>query len=123
MNPVRFVGNPEGFESSRVMLNTILAFSGLSLNKEGKLERTTAASTLSEAEERANTIRHKLQGRNIHHEVLKYCRSELVQDNYFHAVLEAAKSIAERIRQMTGLTTDGAELFDEAFSIAHPLLA
>ncbi len=123
MDPVRFVDEHNKFESLRANLNKTLAFSGLSLNQSGQLERVSAASTLSEAEERARTLRHKLQGRNVHHEVLQYCSSELIQDNYFHAVLEAAKSVAERVRNMTGLTTDGATLFDEAFSVAHPLLA
>ena len=116
MEPVRFVSHPEGFETLRTDLNKVLAFHGLSLNKKGKLEKTSQASTLEEAEERAKTLRHKLQGRDVHSEVLQYCRSELIQNNYFHAVLEAAKSIAERIRAMSGLTTDGAALFDEVFS-------
>ena len=64
-----------------------------------------------------------MKGRAIHSEVFKYCRSELIKDNYFHAVLEAAKSIAERIRKMTGLNNDGSELFDKAFSVKYPLLA
>lgn len=123
MDPVRFVDRLDGFESLRAHLNKTLAFSGLSLNQSGKLERVSAALTLSEAEERAKTLCNKLRGRNVHHEVLQYCRSELMQDNYFHAVLEAAKSVAERVRNLTGLTTDGAILFDEAFSIKHPLLA
>lgn len=44
-------------------------------------------------------------------------------DNYFHAVFEATKSVADRIREMTGLTSDGAELIDNAFGIKSPLLA
>ncbi len=123
MDPVRFVNQPDFFESSRSDLNKILAFYGLSLSKQGKLSLTSKATTLEEAEERAKTLRHKLQGREVHAEVLKYCRSELIQNNYFHAVLEATKGIAERIRSMTGLTADGAALFDEAFAISHPLLA
>ncbi len=123
MDPVRFVTTPGFFESSRSDLNRILAFYGLELTKEGKLSHSSKVSTLDEAEARAKSLRHKLQGRDIHHEVLNYCRSELIQNNYFHAVLEATKGIAERIRTMTGLTTDGAALFDEAFAISHPLLA
>jgi uncharacterized protein (TIGR02391 family) len=123
MDPVRLVNTPDFFESSRSDLNKILAFYGLSLSKQGKLSLTSKATTLDEAEEKAKTLRHKLQGRHVHSEVLKYCRSELIQNNYFHAVLEAAKGIAERIRSMTGLTTDGAALFDEAFATHRPLLA
>ena len=31
----------------------------------------------------------------MHPEVLKYCRLELMQDNYFHAVFEATKGLAQ----------------------------
>lgn len=123
MDPVRFVNAPDAFESDRVDLNRILAFYGLELTKEGKLSHSLKVSTLDEAEARAKSLRHKLQGRDIHVEVLNYCRSELIQNNYFHAVLEATKGISERIRSMTGLGTDGATLFDEAFALTHPLLA
>jgi uncharacterized protein (TIGR02391 family) len=54
--------------------------------------------------------------------VFNYCRAELVDENYFHAVLEAVKGIAERIRNMSSLTTDGADLFNTAFSVKHPIL-
>jgi uncharacterized protein (TIGR02391 family) len=47
----------------------------------------------------------------------------LLQDNYFHAVFEATKSVADKIREKTGLGTDGAELVDQAFSVRNPLLA
>jgi len=40
----------------------------------------------------------------------------LLVDNYFHTVVEATKSIAEKIRIKTGLTSDGSALVDEAFS-------
>ena len=50
----------------------------------------------------------KFHGRHIHPEVLKYCRSELMQDNYFHAVFEAKKGLAQRLRDSTGIQTGGA---------------
>ena len=56
-------------------------------------------------------------------EVLKYCRAELIEENYFHAVLEATKGVAERIRQLSGLGSDGADLVNEAFAIKNPILA
>ena len=58
-----------------------------------------------------------------HQEVLKYCRAELVEENYFHAVLEATKGVAERIREMSGFVSDGAELVNVAFSVRNPVLA
>ena len=81
------------------------------------------AKTLDEAEKKARTIRAKFQGRQIHPEVLKYCRPELLQDNYFHAVFEASKGLAQRIRDLSGVQTDGAALIDKVFSIEKPILA
>jgi uncharacterized protein (TIGR02391 family) len=46
--------------------------------------------------------------------VLAACRAELLEENYFHTVLEATKSLAEKIRARTGLDGDGAELADAA---------
>lgn len=121
--PARFVGRSEEFEGHRQHLNTILAFSGLEHGPDGKFRRCEAASTLDEAEKRARTIRSKFQGRRMHPEVLKYCRSELLQDNYFHAVFEAAKGVAQRIRNMSNVQADGAALVDLVFAIERPLLA
>ncbi len=55
--------------------------------------------------------------------MLKYCRSELLQDNYFHAVFEATKGLAQRIREMSSVEADGAALVDRVFSIERPVLA
>ena len=46
-----------------------------------------------------------------------------MQDNYFHAVFEATKGLAQRIRDMVGIEADGAALVDLVFSIERPLLA
>jgi uncharacterized protein (TIGR02391 family) len=59
----------------------------------------------------------------MHAEVLKYCRAELLQDNYFHAVFEAAKGLAQRIQDMSGIQTDGATLIDRVFAMERPVLA
>jgi uncharacterized protein (TIGR02391 family) len=121
--PARFVGRSDEFENRRCELNSILAFSGLEYGDDGQFRQTTAARTLNEAEARARTIRAKFQGRSIHPEVLKYCRAELLQDNYFHAVFEAAKGLAQRIRELARVDADGAALVDLVFSIERPLLA
>lgn len=123
MNPVRFVGRPEEFTSFRDRLNEALAFSGYTLGEDGKLKLVEKAATLAEAQERAGRLRAVLLQRKVHHDVLNFCRAELLQENYFHAVFEATKSVAEKIREKTGLTNDGAELVDDAFKISAPLLA
>ena len=123
LTPARFVGRSDEFEAHRQQLNTILAFSGLEYGPDGKFRRRQAARTLDEAEARARTIRAKFQGRRIHQEVLKYCRAELLQDNYFHAVFEATKGLAQRIRDLSGIQADGAALVDRVFSVDQPVLA
>ena len=121
--PVRFVGNSELFEAQRTQLNSILAFSGIEFGSDGQFKQRDAAKTLSEAERRVQTIHNKFQGRRMHPEVLKYCQIELMQDNYFHAVFEATKGLAQRIRDMSGIQADGPALIDRVFSIEQPVLA
>lgn len=123
LTPARFVGRSAEFEQRRQELNTILAFSGIEYGQDGRFLRVTAARTLDEAEARARTIRAKFRGRLIHAEVLKYCRAELLQENYFHAVFEACKGLAQRIREISGARLDGAALVDLVFSVDRPLLA
>lgn len=126
MNPVLHVQAPGYFETKQAELNSVLAFEGLRLNKEGKLERCKVAKTISDAQTIADQLRRKLIDRDVHPDVLKFCRAELVEGNYFHAVLEASKSLAQKIRDKTGFTSDGNTLVDSAFSIGkkkYPALA
>ena len=47
-----------------------------------------------------------------------------MQDNYFHAVFEATKGVAQRLRDMSGNQSDGAKLVDETLlPKQNPLLA
>ena len=55
--------------------------------------------------------------------MLRFCREELLSDDYFHAVLEAVKSIADKLRKRTGLTDDGGTLIDRALAGDLPMLA
>jgi uncharacterized protein (TIGR02391 family) len=123
LTPARFVGRGEEFEGHRQRLNSILAFSGLEYGKDGRYRTREAVQTLDEAEARVRTIQAKFKGRRIHAEVLKYCNAELLQEDYFHAVFEASKGLAQRIRDMSGAHSDGAALVDQVFSVEQPLLA
>jgi uncharacterized protein (TIGR02391 family) len=123
MNPVRFVGRKEEFEENREKLNTILIFSGFEYGEDGNFRKCKNARTLTEAEKRLRTIQSKFEGRKIHPEVVKYCKAELLQDNYFHAVFEATKGLAQRIRDMSGIERDGAALVDKVFAVEKPILA
>lgn len=123
LTPARYIGRSEEFHSRLDELNVVLAFSGLEYGKDGKFRARTTAETLDEAESRLKTIQAKFKGRRLHPEVLKYCRTELLQDNYFHAVFEATKGLAQRIRDLSKVDADGAKLIDNVFSLQTPILA
>jgi uncharacterized protein (TIGR02391 family) len=126
MNPVRYTRYPDLFESRRSQLNQVLSFCGFILGENGKLREVTASRTLPEAQERATKLHRELLTRNVHPDVLRFCRAELLVDNYFHAVFEATKSVADKIREKSGHTTDGAQLVDQAFGFkdgSYPILA
>ncbi len=123
MKPERFARAPERFEPMRAHLNRALAFAGLAVNASGTLEAAEAASTLSEAQRRAQELRADLNTRGVHPDVMRFCRDELLADDYFHAVMEAVKSVADKLRARTGLTDDGATLVDRALAGELPMLA
>jgi len=122
MQPVRF-DSTEGFDAHRVAVNERLLLSGYRIREDGKVARVPRAETLSEAQQRADALRAELGRRDVHPDVLHFCRAELVQQNYFHAVLEASKSVAEKLRVRSGLQGDGASLVDAACSLSSgPIL-
>ncbi len=123
MRPARFARDAERFEPLRRNLNRALAFSGLVVEESGELVESTRAQTLTEAQKRANELRADLNTRGVHPDVIVFCREELLTDNYFHAVLEAVKSIGDKIRKKTGLTADGGTLIDLSFSGKPPMIA
>jgi uncharacterized protein (TIGR02391 family) len=116
MAPVRFA-SPGAFDHCRSLVNERLLLSGFQVAHDGKLEKTQRASTLGEAQQRADDLRAELIRHNVHPAVLAFCRNELLERNYFHAVLEASKSVFERLRLLTGLQTDGTALVDASCSL------
>lgn len=123
MKPERFAQSPKRFEPMRARLNQALAFAGLAVEPTGRLVGVEQARTLSEAQRRAQDLRVDLTSRGVHPDVLRFCREELLADNYFHAVLEAVKSVADKLRTRTGLIDDGAALVDRALVGDPPMLA
>jgi uncharacterized protein (TIGR02391 family) len=123
MKPARYAREPHRFEPMRANLNQALAFSGLVVTDAGEIEKADRARTLPEAQRRARDLRRDLETRGVHPDVLRFCRAELLTDNYFHAVLEAVKSIADKIRSKTGLSDDGTPLVDRALSGNPPMIA
>lgn len=123
MDPVRYVSTPDLLPIRRDGLNIVLSLCGYRVREDGKVVRTTRESTLAGAQARAGRLKGLLEARATHTEVFKYCRAELLQDNYFHAVFEAIKGLGQRLREMSGLKTDGAELVNTALSTKSPLVA
>ena len=126
MAPVRYRDIPAAFSCRQDELNRVLIHAGYCITDEGKVghARGGKATTLDQAAQRAGTIRTELSRRGTHPDLLRYCTLELLQRNNFHALLEAAKSIPDRIRRETGQTGDGAELVKATLTNASgPLLA
>ncbi|WP_096186863.1 TIGR02391 family protein [Evansella halocellulosilytica] len=120
--PSRYIGNKDFYDVKLEKINTILLFHGLEFKDDGKFHKVRSTNTLTEAENRASRLTERITSRHLHPHLLKYCKKELLQNNYFHAVLEATKSIASMIRTKTGLESDGAKLVEEAFGGSNPLL-
>lgn len=125
MDPVRYRNRPDLFTLNQDRLNEHLAFVGLRVNDEGKVARGAVAKTLDEATKIATSLRDELLRRKTHPEVLKYCSVEVLKKAHFHACLEAAKSIFDRLRALSGTSGDGAALVDATLTLGKsgiPLL-
>jgi uncharacterized protein (TIGR02391 family) len=112
MKPERWVHCHQRFEPLRPRVNQALLFAGLAVHEDGELVVADSVATISEAQRHANELRASLLRRDAHPDVLEFCRAELMADNFFHAVLEATKSVAAKLRTRTGLSGDGAPLVD-----------
>ncbi len=123
MKPELYIREPDRYEPMRENLNKALAFCAMAIDESGQLIPAGKATTLSEAQNRAAELKADLQIRNVHSDILVFCKEELLKENYFHAVLEATKSVADKLRQRTGLTDDGGILVDRALGGDLPLLA
>lgn len=120
LKPVRFISGENGnYEEILMQVNRPLMLLGLQMTNEGKLIRVEAATSITEVERRTRSLVSELQKRHIHYDVIKCCKEEYLQENYFHAVFEAAKSLSEK----TGMLDDGTSLFNTAFSVNNPSLA
>lgn len=102
--------------------NKVLCLLGLEINNSGKIVFVKKANNLEEVDERVNHLQKKLYERSIHSEVYKYCIKDYLRKDFFDAVFEASKGLAQRVRDISGLGTDGSELFNEAFSSKDPII-
>lgn len=119
ISPIAHVTKAERYRWFCEHLNPILAFSLLKINEEGRIAWAKKAASLNEALARANKLKTELERRSSHKAVIEYCKVELLADNYFHAVLEAMKGIASRMRTVSGLQSDGADLVRDMFMLGQ----
>ena len=124
LNPVAFTSeeNRAKYEYLFEGTNKALLLAGMEVTKEGKLVEVVQAKTLDEVDRRVNILKRELYNISIHSEVQKYCIEDYLRKDYYAAVFEAAKGLEERVRQITGLTTDGGTLFQTAFSKNDPYI-
>lgn len=122
MAPVSYMNKQDLFEYRRVELNKRLAFIGLMFTSTGILGKVPVATTIREADLRADMLKRNLKDRNVHADVLRFCTAELLENNYFHAVFETAKGVANKIQELSGCRADGGELVDAVFQINNPVL-
>ena len=125
ITPRRYADNQE-FEREKAAINEKLLYEGFEINEIGQILQCKKAQTISEAKERSQKIKTKIRGMRIHSEIIKYCDEEWLNEDYFHAVEEVAKSVFDRLRNMTGIHQDGGELVTTCFSLGKtgiPVLA
>lgn len=120
MKPFEFRNDINLWDKITKDINKVIAFCGLELLDTGKVIEIKPIDTLREAIQRTNNLYTKLNEYNVHHEVVKYCKKELLQENYFHAILEASKSVLQRIRDLNLSGKDGNTLVNDSFNLKNP---
>ena len=64
LSPAKFVNNEYEFTEKRNAINQQLAFIGYQLNETGKFSEIIQAKTISEAQQKAENLKTKLENRN-----------------------------------------------------------
>ena len=78
-----------------------------------------------DAARNATPLLSELKRRGARQQVLHYCDIELLKKN-FHALMEACKSVFDRLRSISGANGDGAGLVDRTLTFGKstvPVLA
>ena len=88
MESSRYVDDPNRFSALRDGLTEALALVGLKINEQGKVARAQVARNLDEVAQLAGRLQTELRRRDIHDQVIFYCKEELIRKSLFHAVFE-----------------------------------
>jgi len=122
LDPVYHTRRCEEYELLVVEVNKVLMLHGCEIDAMGKIVSTVRAQSLTEVERRTDEFKAELNKRAIHDRVMHYCKADLLRHDFRTAVMEAAKGLADRIREETGARSDGANLFETALKKNDPLL-
>lgn len=122
LDPVSFINNEESYETYRNDVNLALSFTGYEIDKEGKLRKIVQSKTLTEAQKRKEALISQIREREMHPRILKYCRDELFENDYYSVVFESIKGVFDSVRELSGCKFDGVKLIDTVFSVNEPML-
>lgn len=76
-------------------------FYGFELTDYGKIIQTTAVESVADAQKRLQLFQNKLDMYEIHQNgFANSATKNWFPNNYFHAILEASKSVLQRVREM-----------------------
>lgn len=120
--PSKYLDSPNEWSNLIRNINKILIFKGFEINDSGKVIKTQKVTSFKAAQLRLNSLNGRLADLDIHPLVLKYCTAELLDENYFHSILEASKGIFYRIREMSGSTLDSGKLIEACFNKNNPII-
>lgn len=121
LDPSLYVNNQQEYERLRMLINQQLAFVGYELKDNGQYREIERASTIADVKIKTDNLKQELQARKAHVQIFNYCKEELLQNNYFHSVLEANKGLFQRIRDLSLVQEDGNKLIEQVFS-SNPIL-
>lgn len=123
LEPTHFITRQRQYEDLLDSLNDILNEIGYQVGDDGLFRTFSMIKVSPQVQRRVNRVRIALEQREVHPDIMRCCRPELIRDSYLPMILEAARSAAQKLRQKTGLSLYGANLADESLSLEEsPLL-
>lgn len=124
LNPALFISLDKRDQYKYLIdgVNKVLILEGYEINSSGKIVAAVKAKNLDEVDLRINEREAKFLKQKFHPTVTRLAKKEYENGQYFEAVFEASKGLSKKVKELTGLTGDGASLFEKAFSTKNPYL-
>lgn len=122
MSPANYINRQEHFDDWQSRINQQLAFVGYELQDDSTFKEVKKVSTILDVRVKTENLKKELEARKNHVQIFNYCKEELLQNNYFHSVLEANKGLFKRIKEISNLEKDGQNLIEQVFSDSNPIV-